>query len=471
MTSASHISIEKLHKDVHQALRIWDQDSSKESPLSDLGLYHKFRRQGHNIRKATNKVIFEGLAVLEKDNPPQNDLLRKRFIDGKTVFEVANHLNQSQSHIHYRQKKAIRHLAQKLKEMEETAIKPRQEALNKRLEYPTYSNLIGVEEHLSTLRQVLMEAKRPWIVSIEGIGGIGKTSLADALLREIISQGLFDNFGWVSARQETLRSGGGIKRTLKPALTVDGLVEELVKQLLGFTPAQLSGKQAFEALRYCLKERPHLIVIDNLRTLLDVESLLPILGRLANPSKFLLTSRESLYKVPGVYHFVVPPLTVSDGLRLVREEAIDRNLLHLVEAHDQELQPIYETVGGNPLALRLVVGQTHMDHLDVILDDLKAARGEKAEDLYSYIYRRAWDNLNEVTRKAFMFMPLALDQGSELEFLQIATGLDYRDLRRALNLLVTLNLVDFRGHKFRERRYTIHNLTRTFLQKQVIKWQ
>lgn len=470
MNSASHISIEKLHKDVHQALKIWDQESLKESPLSDLGLYHQLLRQGYNIRKATNKVIFEGLGVLEKDDPPQADLLRKRFIDRKTVFEVASHLNQSPSHIHYRQKKAIRHLAQKLKEMEETAIKARQEVLNKRLEYPTYSNLIGIEEHLSTLRQVLMEPKRPWIVSIGGIGGIGKTSLADALLRKMIGQGLFDDFGWVNARQEILDIGGNIQRVNQPALTVKGLVEQLVRQLLGFTPAQLSGEQALEALRHRLKERAHLIVIDNLETMRDVESLLPTLRPLSNPTKFLLTSRESLYGKQGVYHFIVPPLIASNGLRLVREEASEQNLLHLAKATDEDLQPIYETVGGNPLALRLVVGQTHMDHLDVILDDLKVARGEKAEVLYSYIYRRAWDKLDEVTRQAFMFMPLALDQGSELEFLQIATGLDYRDLRGALNLLVTLNLVNFRG-EFAERRYTIHNLTRTFLQKQVIKWQ
>jgi hypothetical protein len=36
--------------------------------------------------------------------------------------------------------------------------------------------------------------------------------------------------------------------------------------------------------------------------------------------------------------------------------------------------------------------------------------------------------------------------------------------------LVLLNLVDARGG-LHERRYTIHSLTRTFLQEQVAKWK
>ena len=39
----------------------------------------------------------------------------------------------------------------------------------------------------------------------------------------------------------------------------------------------------------------------------------------------------------------------------------------------------------------------------------------------------------------------------------------------ALNQLVTLKLVDARGG-LNDRRYSIHNLTRTFLEEQVAQW-
>lgn len=470
MTSARDLSIPKLNKNVRQALRIWHQESSEESPLDDLGLFHQFLRQGRSIRKATNNVLFQGLKVLEKDDPKQADLLRYRFIDEQPAYEVANSLNISESYVFALQRKAIMHLAKKLKVMEETANADRETKLIKRLNLPTYLDLVGADEHLSKLREVFVTPKLPWVVALCGIGGIGKTSLADALIRDIINKGLFHDFGWVTAQQRIFNLGGSIKMVNKPALTTDALVEALVEQLLDLTPAQFSGKQAFDALQNTLKERPHLIVIDNLETMQDVESLLPTLRRFANPTKFLLTSRKGLYSEADVYHFTLPELSEPYALQLIRQEATVRNLPQLKEKNDQELRPIYETVGGNPLALRLIVGQTHFHHLSVILSDLQAARGESVENLYNYIYRRAWDNLDKPTRHLFLAMPLLPERGGVLSHMAHVSQLSPSTLRQSLRLLMTLNLVNV-SHESTESRYTIHSLTRTFLQEQVAKWQ
>lgn len=470
MTPARNLSIPKLYKDVLQALRILHKESSQESPLHDLALFHQFRQQGRSIRKATNQVIFQGLKLVEKDNPKQAQLLRNRFIDQQTAYDVANSLNICQSYVFTLQKKAIMNLAEKLKTMEETANPDGEAKLTERLDRPTYLDLIGVDEHLSKLSKVFVAQKRPWVVALCGIGGIGKTSLADALIRDIISKGLFHDFGWVSAQQNIFNFGGSIDPTNRPALTVESLIEALVMQLLDLTPASLSGKQAFERLQNVLKEHPHLIVIDNLETMLDIESLLPTLRRLANPTKFVLTSRKGLYSEADVYHFAVPELSEPCALQLIRQEAAGRNLHQLAEGRDKDLRPIYETVGGNPLALRLIVGQTHFHHLSVILSDLEAARGESVQNLYTYIYRRAWNNLDEVTRSLFLVMPLVTNRGGFLSHMAHVSQLEPSALRKSLRLLMTLNLINV-SHESTESRYTIHNLTRTFLQEQVIKWQ
>lgn len=49
------------------------------------------------------------------------------------------------------------------------------------------------------------------------------------------------------------------------------------------------------------------------------------------------------------------------------------------------LRPIYERVGGNPLAIRLVVGQLHVHALDTVLADLLEVRADEASALYSYL--------------------------------------------------------------------------------------
>jgi len=219
-----------------------------------------------------------------------------------------------------------------------------------------------------------------------------------------------------------------------------------------------------------IKSQPHVIVIDNLETVEDTESLLPTLRKLSNPTKFVLTSRHSLYTETGIYHFPIPELSAENALRLMRYEAQLSNLPQVEKADDAALLPIWTKVGGNPLALRLVIGQMHVHGLNVVLTDLTSARGVKAENFYTYIYRRAWDYLDETARNALLVMPMVTEEGGTLAYLSAVSGIDAHALNIALEQLVMLNLVDSRGN-LHERYYTIHHLTRTFLHEQVAKWQ
>ena len=97
------------------------------------------------------------------------------------------------------------------------------------------------------------------------------------------------------------------------------------------------------------------------------------------------------------------------------------------------------------------------------------ARGQTTENLYTYIYRQAWDALDETTRRTLLVMPLVSNVGGTLEHIVKVCQLDAGDVTDALSHLVRLNLVESRGD-LNERRYTIHNLTTTFLHEQVIRW-
>jgi hypothetical protein len=67
-------------------------------------------------------------------------------------------------------------------------------------------------------------------------------------------------------------------------------------------------------------------------------------------------------------------------------------------------------------------------------------------------------------------MPLVSEHGGDLDYLTQISQLQPKDLRQALSGLVNQNLVDSRGD-LNHRRYTIHNLTRSFLLEQVVRWQ
>lgn len=202
---------------------------------------------------------------------------------------------------------------------------------------------------------------------------------------------------------------------------------------------------------------------------MDVETLLPPLRQLANPTKFLLTTRQSLHHQHGLYHFPLPELSEDNALRLIRYEAKLHNSPYLQDALDADLKRILEIVGGNPLAIRLVVGQTHVYSLDVILNDLARAQGQTVENLYTFIYRQAWHTLDELTRRVLLAMPLVAEGEGTLDHLAALSGIEPAALRNALTWLVSLNLVDCTGD-LANQHYSIHNLPRTFLQEQVLKW-
>jgi hypothetical protein len=470
---APPLTVEEVQEWVQIALRQWHNDPGALSPLASLHLYRQLRQaELISEHEATNRVLYQALQVLEERYPKEAMLLRRSELDNELNDFVANALNVAPSTLFRYKKSAIIHLAEALLELETETRDAHRTRMLARLAPPSYSHLLGVEGQLQQLTELMTAEGAPWIVALAGMGGIGKTTLADAVVRSLIMQGSSLEIGWVTARQVNLQWNGPLQEVTEPALTLESLSEELCTQLLDerMKPGPGGQQNLATLLRGVLKARPHLVVIDNLETVIDIEALVSALRDLVAPSKFLLTSRESLFTQPDIYHVAVPELSAADALALIRQEAQGRNLPLLQQATDADLLPIYEIAGGNPLALRLIAGQTYIHPLPVVLENLAKARGTQIENLYTYIYHQAWQRLDETSRRVLLAMPLAIPTGAELAHLVEISEMDEARVVRALETLVKLNLVDVRGDLY-QRRYTIHNLTRTFLHEQVLHWQ
>jgi len=337
-----------------------------------------------------------------------------------------------------------------------------------RLETVASQHLFGVDREQHQLRQTLDRADAPWLIGVDGIGGIGKTSLVNVVVREIMATDRFYDVAWISAKQEEYQPGMGLQATDRPALDVNTLTDKLLEQLAPDVPLVLSAEEKQFILADLLKKNPYLVVVDNLETIADNETLLPLLGRLVNPSKFVLTSRRSLHGHTGVFCLSLNELSQVDTLDLLRYEAKQRGLTPIAEASPAQLVRIYQVTGGNPLALKLVIGQLCVLPLSQVLDGLKEARGKKVDELYTYIYWQAWHELEPPSRQILLIMPLA--QGGDLDQIRALCDLEPAELDQALERLVTLSLIEVTGD-IDQRRYRIHRLTETFLLNEVVKWQ
>ena len=336
------------------------------------------------------------------------------------------------------------------------------------LNLPTAQRLFGVEPAKQRLYDILDRPVPPWLVAIDGIGGIGKTSLAAAIVREFMTSDRFYGIAWISAKQEEFLPGGGLGMVDKPALDADTLVDALLEQLGDDISLARSTAEKIALLTDLLKQHPYLVVIDNLETVRDYEALLPLLRNLMQPTKFLMTSRNSLREYPDFFCYSIDELNQTDTIAFLHYEADLRGSTALVDAPRAQLARIHKVVGGNPLALKLVIGQLSIFSLSQILENLMAARGKKIDQLYTYIYWQAWQTLEPASQQALLAMPLA--QRGTFNQLAILSELDLDDLNEALDQLVALSLIQVIGD-LDERRYYIHRLTETFLLNEVVKWQ
>lgn len=470
MPNLTNEPVGELADAIENTLKHWRDDDLGASPLRHLYLTRSLIRQkGLSPYQAVKVILSDAIDYLETLHPEEADILRRRYINGESARAIGRHIGMGESTVFNGASYGRQLIQRHLQQLEEEVKSRYLTEFSQRLESPTYSTLVGMEKSIRELSQLLQSNEPPWIVSIEGMGGIGKTALADALVRWQIERGLLCDLAWVTARQSIFSPGLEAGQNVKPAITSEALLDAIYAQLMGPRPSTFLPKDVVAALTRLFKEQPYLIVIDNLETVLDVESLLPTVRGLTNPTRFLLTTRHSLYGQSDIYPLAQNELCKADALVLFRQEAHTHNLPVIQRASDEELQPIIHRTGGNPLAIKLVVGLLHIHSLDEIVVDLVSTRSIEVNRLYDHIYLRSWQRLSELEKNTLLAMPLIDELGGTLDDLAGISHIDRNDLHTAIEKLTRLNLVNRRGD-LHASRYTIHSLTRSFIHRQLVEW-
>jgi hypothetical protein len=368
--------------------------------------------------------------------------------------------------------RAIPALASVLWEMQEAAqAAQRHRHLTRHVPAATYDVLFGVEDRLAELRRALQPDANRYIISIDGLGGMGKTAAAHAVTTWAAEQRtLFHDIVWETAAQEAL-TWQGIERRERPALTFEKLLDAIAMQLGYREIPRMREREKIASLRAMLKERPYLIVVDNLETAEDYQTLVARLVEFTHPSKFLLTSRFHVGDDGHVYRIHADQLGEDAALALIRHEAQARSLAEVASAPDERLVEIVRTVGGNPLAIKLVVGQLTKLPLSQILD---YSTGIHADQLYLYLYRHSWQLLSEAAQRLLVLMPLLPTSGGAWDDLLALTGYRETALAAAVGELVNKSLLNVGGFPaesptWGEKIYSIHRLTHHFVMSELVR--
>jgi len=474
---------ESLYQDVLRALQGWRKGYDDGSPpLADLHLFQQARRQldAHaDPRTLIVHILEEGLRRLAADNAQAADLLRKRFRENLSRQKLAKDRHCSVSHLDRLQHKAVEYLAAVIDSAEqETQASTlatrvlRRANLRMRLDLAVgHDRLFGVDEPRDALLARLLHPGPPHLLLVEGLGGIGKTALTAAVLRHLLESNAFDDVAWVTAQQQRLLFSGEIRPVYAAAATVSDVVASLADQLLPFEerPLPFTVETILPRLQARLRSQRSLLVVDNLETIAEIESLLSVLGSLADPTKLLFTSRVYPRTDAPIHHLVLPELARIHADQMVHYLADLSGIEALAAADEATLAGIYAAIGGNPLALRLFVGQCHRHSPAAVLWALRQAQGRTEEQLFTFIYWHAWNALDESVRDLLFALDLIPPAGADPTYIIESSGLDERAVHDGLAQLVDLNLVEHRLNQASQSRYAIHSLTRTFLHRQVLR--
>ena len=215
------------------------------------------------------------------------------------------------------------------------------------------SDFLGRSQELTRLKQWLLK-DRCRLVTILGMGGVGKTSLSIQLARQI--QDRFDCVVW---------------RSLRDAPPLEELLADIIQFLAEeqVTEAELpeSNGSRISCLIDCLRSSRCLVILDNLESLLcsnghaglfregyeGYGELIRRLGETEYQSCLLLTSREKPKQVAALEGKTLPIRTLR--LRGLEEKEAEEILrVKGIDGSDTELSELIQHYEGNALALKVV---------------------------------------------------------------------------------------------------------------------
>lgn len=319
---------------------------------------------------------------------------------------------------------------------------------------PRRATFVGREREKDRIHKALLLSDA-YAVSIDGIGGIGKSALALEVAHDCLeaargnittdSTAQFKGFIWATAKDKQL--------------SLDSLLDKIARALEYPGIAQQSLPDKKQSVKKLLRTAPHLLIVDNFETITDKDAI-DFVRALPSPSKVLITTRQQ--NLHWTNAISLKGLSQAEGLTLIRLEGERIGIQAFEDVEDATLIRLYEATGGAPLAIRWTVGQIKHrgQSLESILEVLHGARGDMFEDLFS----RSWSLMTVEARQVLLVMPIFVVP-AERDAVQAASGLESMVLDQALGLAVELWLIEATDELLASRRrYTIHPLTRSFAQ-------
>lgn len=245
---------------------------------------------------------------------------------------------------------------------------------------PEHTQLIGRKKEIADLLELLSSQYAAHLISVDGIGGVGKTALVLEVAYRCLwaSTGeapdptipTFDAIIFVSAKQQYLTPVGLLPYS-EAQRTLRDIFREIAQTLNRFEITQATLEDQPLKVRDALSRQRALLIVDNLETMVEKQEILAFLYRLPPQVKVVMTTREQALFSP----VRLDQLEEEEALNLMKKEAQEKH----VALSDEQASILYQRIGGIPAALVFSIGQIASGFsVKTVLDRVLKTNGDVA---------------------------------------------------------------------------------------------
>lgn len=224
-----------------------------------------------------------------------------------------------------------------------------------------YIKFIGRQAELKQLLKLVSLDYRHPFITVDGIGGVGKTALvleaaylclkASRSGKSPLNAPIFDAFIFTSAKQDSLWPTGIVPQ-LQRQSTLRDIFGEISQTLDDQSIIQATAEDQLNRVYESLGRQRTLLIVDNMETVEDEEKdkVVAFLSNLPHSAKAVITTREHL---PMFSPIRLNSLPKEESLQLIEQEAKEKG----VTLSQEESEALYQRFGGIPVALIYLIGQ------------------------------------------------------------------------------------------------------------------
>ena len=246
------------------------------------------------------------------------------------------------------------------------------------------------------LFDLLMDDRHP-VVTLQGAGGVGKTSSTLQVIEKLHAESRFEMVVWFSARDIDLLPSG--PRTVRPGvLSPSDIAEQYATLVLSEedrTKKGFDGRTYFQSQLGVSDGGPSLFVFDNFETVQNPTEMFAWIERFVRlPNKVLITTRLRDFR--GDYPLEVHGMTDEESRTLIDRTASSLRIKDSLT--ENQIGQVISQSSGHPYVIKILLGEVASTGRFSLPRQVVAGRDE----ILTALFGRTFNALSPCGQRAFL---------------------------------------------------------------------